>query len=143
MANSAFPRRRLWQLASASACSLAALGPWSSRSGGAADARNTAFVATEHTGAGRLRVAAQPGDLGLENRHVTAIVSRDDGWLVDFWTNRKVRPTAPQLKDTTNADGIWQLVPMIHDGRKAKILSYTEVSAGADRITASVRVEGA
>ncbi|HWO13728.1 MAG TPA: CehA/McbA family metallohydrolase, partial [Polyangiaceae bacterium] len=103
------------------------------------------FVVTAKTGAGRLRVGAVPGDLGLRNRRVTAIVRKADGYLVDFWTNQRVLPTAPQLRDTTNADGLWQVTPFYHDGSKQRAVRYDDVRSVGDTIvaTGNVRVAGA
>ena len=103
------------------------------------------FVVTEQTGRGRLRVAAQPGDLGLSNQQITAVVQKSTGWLVDFWTRRATLPTTPQLKDITQADGLWQLAPIIDDGRKATMIRYDSVSTRGDAIVAEalVRVAGA
>lgn len=98
---------------------------------------NGSFVMTAQTAGGRLRVGGLPGDLGLRNRWVTAIVRKQDGYLVDFWTNQRVTPTAPQLRDTTNADGLWQLTPFISDGAKQRSLLYDDVRAAGDAIVAS------
>jgi len=98
---------------------------------------NGSFVVTAKTGAGRLRVGAVPGDLGLRNSRVTAIVRKVDGYLVDFWTNQRVLPTAPQLRDTTNADGLWQVTPFYSDGSKPRAVRYDDVRAVGDTIVAS------
>lgn len=69
------------------------------------------------------------------------MVTKADGWLVDFWTNRPVRPTSAQLKSITNADGMWQLSPLIDDGRKAVQFSYDKVSLDGDSVVAEAVLE--
>jgi len=98
------------------------------------------FVATAQTGADRLRVGAVPGDLGLRNNRVTAIVHKEDGYLVDFWTNQRILPSAPQLRDTTNADGLWQVTPFYNDGVKQRVLRYQDVRSVGDTIVASANL---
>ncbi|HEU5073040.1 MAG TPA: CehA/McbA family metallohydrolase [Polyangiaceae bacterium] len=98
------------------------------------------FVMTARTAAGRLRIGGLPGDLGLRNSRVTAIVRKQDGFLVDFWTNQRTLPTAPQLRDTTNADGLWQLTPFINDGYKQRSFRYDEVRSVGDSIVASANM---
>lgn len=98
------------------------------------------FVMTARTAGGRLRIGGLPGDLGLRNSRVTAIVRKQDGFLVDFWTNQRTLPTAPQLRDTTNADGLWQLTPFINDGYKQRSFRYEEVRSVGDSVVASANV---
>jgi hypothetical protein len=68
----------------------------------------TAFEVDTSDHFGRMRVFAAPGDLGLHNRAVTAIVRRRDGVLVDFWPNRPQPATVAQLGDVLNVDGLWE-----------------------------------
>jgi hypothetical protein len=98
------------------------------------------FLVTAATAAGRLRIGSAPGDLGLRTVRVTAVVRKADGWLVDFWTNQRILPTAPQLKDVTNADGLWQLTPYLDDGQKARAVVYDEVEIVDDVIVATANV---
>ncbi len=132
---------RTSRLATAGTCLLVALGIGHESAGSSPGAAVGGFTATAATGGGRLRVAAQPGDPGLANRSVTAIVRRADGSLVDFWTNKRTLPTAPQLKRVTDADGLWSLVPLVDDGRKARVVTYDDVRLVADTIRASADVE--
>lgn len=101
------------------------------------------FVVDQATLGNRLRVGSRPGDLGLRNHQVTAIVTKADGWLVDFWTNRPVRPTSAQLESTTNADGMWQLSPLIDNGKKAVPFSYEKVELEGDSIVAEANLSWA
>lgn len=86
------------------------------------------FVVRHADIVGRLRIGARIGDFGLKNSKVTALVRRDSGWLVDFWPQRETRPTTAQLDGVTNADGIWQIAPSVHDGKKAYPINYDEVT---------------
>lgn len=97
-------------------------------------------MVSAQTAGGRLRVGGVPGDLGLRNSRVTAVVRKQDGFLVDFWTNSPTLPTAPQLRDTTNADGLWQLTPFIHDGYKQRSFRYEDVRSAGDAIVASANL---
>jgi hypothetical protein len=92
------------------------------------------FVVTQALVGRRLRVFGQPGDLALRNRSVTLIVRRSDGWLVDFWTNRPTRPTAPQLEALTNIDGLWVFHPLLWNGNKPTVLKASSVRASGDAI---------
>lgn len=98
------------------------------------------FTVTTATVAGRLRVMGKPGDLGLRNRAVTAIVRKSDGWLVDFWPNSPTPPTAPQLAGTTEIDGLWLLHPTLGAGRAGYSLAARTVVAKADSIESSTTV---
>jgi len=95
----------------------------------------------------RHRVGARPGDLALQNARVTAIVSRENGWLVDFWTNQAQPSTAPQPEGTPNVDGLWLLHPVLDLGRgpfhvvadtvaahAGTVRTETTLAAGAGRL---------
>lgn len=92
------------------------------------------FKVTQALVSGRLRVMGKPGDLALENRSVTAIVRRSDGWLVDFWPNRKTNPSAPQLGHITAIDGLWLLHPVLLDGHTPIHLTARTVRAVGNSI---------
>jgi hypothetical protein len=93
-----------------------------------------AFEVTDKFLQGRHRIGARPGDLGLRNRAATAIVRKADGWLVDFWPNDPSPSTAPQLKGLTNVDGLWQVHPLLIDGRAQINLTAADVRIAGDAI---------
>jgi hypothetical protein len=94
---------------------------------------------------GRLRVHGRPGDPALRSSHVTAVVRKTDGWLVDFWPAKPALPSAPQLKDLRAIDGLWLLHPILHVGEGHINLTAQDVRAAGEEIeTASkVHVAGA
>src|SRR5215211_1014193 len=76
-----------------------------------------AFELTPELVAGWMRIGGKPGDLVLRSRSVTAIVRKRDGWLLDFFPNDGGSASAPQLKALPRIDGLWQLHPVLHDGK--------------------------
>jgi hypothetical protein len=107
------------------------------RPAGAADpAPVRAFVVSESTTSGWLRIGARPGDLAIRSRSATAIVRKQDGYLVDFFRNDGGESSAPQLKGKTNVDGLWLVHPVLHDGKRAINLAAREVRLRGDVIEA-------
>ncbi|HMJ12543.1 MAG TPA: hypothetical protein VK524_14060, partial [Polyangiaceae bacterium] len=91
---------------------------------------------SEHDIGQRLRVFATAGDYKLQNRDVTAVVRRQDGWLTEFWPNRPRLPTVEQLGTLTDIDGIWQVHPVLYVSEKevypVVARSVTSVSDGIE-----------
>ncbi len=87
--------------------------------------------------ADRMRVFAAPGDLALTNGQVTLVVRKRDGWLVDFWHNQPTRATGGQLGGHTHIDGLWQLHPVLHDGKNQVDVVATKVRILGDSIETS------
>lgn len=83
---------------------------------------------------GRMRVFGTPGDPKLENAHVTAVVRRSDGFLVDFWKSRAILPTTGGLGTHTDIDAIWQVVPSVRLGDKSAPALASRVQELADGI---------
>ena len=67
---------------------------------------------------------------------VVAVVRKSDGYLVDFWRQKPVAATAPQLKLTPNIDGLWMLHPVVIDGHMPHNLTAHTVRAAGDAIEA-------
>jgi hypothetical protein len=102
-----------------------------------------------------LRVSAEPGDLLLENAHVTAVIRKRDGALVDFVRKRATLPTSDELGTTADIDGLWDLVPVLlsPDGASSLasapvltrdaggVAAATWLSRGRYRVSAKVRYE--
>ena len=99
-----------------------------------------AFELDQDLVAGWLRIGGKPGDLVLRNRSVTAIVRKRDGWLLDFFPNDGGSASAPQLKAQGQVDGLWQLHPVLHDGKTPINLTASSVRIAGDAIEAESRV---
>jgi hypothetical protein len=99
-----------------------------------------AFELNQDLVAGWLRIGGKPGDLVLRNRSVTAIVRKRDGWLLDFFPNDGGSSSAPQLKGLGQIDGLWQLHPVLHDGKTPINLTAATVRIAGDAIEAESRV---
>jgi hypothetical protein len=89
----------------------------------------------------RFRVFARPGDALLENTQATAVIRRRDGWLVDFWRNRPILPTAEQLGATTDIDGLWKLYQVLVVGGRTEAFLANQVTRLADGVRTDSQLE--
>ena len=101
----------------------------------------THFVVSSRDRFGRLRVFAAPGDLGLRNGAVTAIVRRKTGVLVDFWPNKPARPTVAQLGEMALIDGLWQLETQLVRGKSSHSVRVAAVRHEGEHIVVEGRSE--
>lgn len=85
----------------------------------------------------QMRVFAQPGDLAQTNGLVTLVVRKKDGWLIDFWHNKPTKATGGQLGGHTHMDGLWQLHPVLHDGKNQADVVASKVNIRGDSIETS------
>lgn len=88
----------------------------------------------------RWRVGGKPGDLALRNRLVTAIISRDTGWLVDFWPNASTQASAPQLREATEVDGLTVWNPTLNLGHGALPIVARSVVLEQDQVRAELEL---
>ena len=88
----------------------------------------------------QMRVFAEPGDLALTNGQVTVVVRKKDGWLVDFWRNQATRATGGQLGGHSHMDGLWQLHPVLHDGKNQVDVVADKVRIQGDTIETSAAI---
>lgn len=106
-----------------------------------ARAHPRAFAVDATTARGLLRAFGRPGDFGLRNDAVTAIVTKSDGRLVDFWPMQAVAPTVAALDHHRHVDGLWMLEPQVYDGRKSTSVEFQQVAFADERITATTTLE--
>jgi len=99
------------------------------------------FDVEASTTRGILRAFGQPGDFGLRNDGVNAVVRKSDGWLVDFWPRRATVPTVAALGENRHVDGLWMLEPEVDDGRTSTNVEFRHVAVDHDRITATTTVK--
>lgn len=88
----------------------------------------------------RERVFAAPGDFALANRHVTLVVRKRDGWLVDFWRQEATPATSGALAGHSRIDGLWQLHPVLQSGGAQVSVTTGKVSHEGDSIRTETSV---
>jgi hypothetical protein len=87
-----------------------------------------------------MRIGGRRGDLVLRSRSATAIIRKRDGWLLDFFPNDGGSASAPQLKGLARIDGLWQLHPVLYDGKLPINLTASEVRIAGDSVEAVSQV---
>lgn len=88
-----------------------------------------------------LRIFAEPRDVLLQNAHVSAVIRRRDGALVDFSRRRATLPTTDQLGATTDIDGLWELLPLVVLPKGTSwTLSEVDVRAESGAVSVSGRL---
>lgn len=103
-----------------------------------------AFVVSDSSSFGRMRVFGTTGDPGIKTRWATAIVRKRDGALVDFWPAKPALPTTAQLGSSPNIDGLWLFESSIVVDDKDYRLETNDVHDAVDHVeTTTVLTIGA